>query len=370
MAASFLRSVRASALVLTLLAGAAALGFLAGRETGEPSAVETDTHEDLPPPTVAIEQTDLTAYEAVRGVVSYTGVASLALAEVPAAPRSAAGVVTAVAPKLPLIEAGDLVLEISDRPVFALPGPYPATRSLVREDKGHDVRQLQEALQALGFFDGEIDGVLGSGTRRAVEALYRAAGYDPPKSSRYAPVLPLSEVWYFDSLPTEVIEVHVEEGSLVRPGDSILDYTNGELQIAAQVGPSAADRVELGSVVEVGPNAEQATVESVSLTVGTGDAEETPKHSLVAALPEDTALLPGNTAVVRMPIASVEGALVVPASALFESAGGTAVELLDGESRTEVAVKLLLESSGYAAIEALSQDLSAGDQVIIAPGLG
>lgn len=77
------------------------------------------------------------------------------------------------------VHEGQVVVEISGRPVFVIEGDVPAYRSIEPGDDGTDVRILQEALQRLGFYDGEIDGDYSSGTWQAVAAMYEAAGYEP-----------------------------------------------------------------------------------------------------------------------------------------------------------------------------------------------
>jgi peptidoglycan hydrolase-like protein with peptidoglycan-binding domain len=44
---------------------------------------------------------------------------------------------------------------------------------------GSAIERLQERLQTLGFYDGEIDGIFGAQTQAAVEAAQRNFGLDP-----------------------------------------------------------------------------------------------------------------------------------------------------------------------------------------------
>lgn len=93
--------------------------------------------------------------------------------------------VRAVVTKLPvstgeLLVAGRVLVEISGRPVFALPGGLPAYRDLKPGAAGPDVLQLQQALRGLGFRTGnDKDGTFGAGTGAALTALYTAHGYTP-----------------------------------------------------------------------------------------------------------------------------------------------------------------------------------------------
>ncbi|WP_055586313.1 efflux RND transporter periplasmic adaptor subunit [Peterkaempfera griseoplana] len=79
-----------------------------------------------------------------------------------------------------LVAAGRVLVEISGRPVFALPGGLPAYRDLKPGAHGRDVSQLQKALRGLGFATGgDKDATFGAGTAAALAALYSSRGYTP-----------------------------------------------------------------------------------------------------------------------------------------------------------------------------------------------
>ena len=68
------------------------------------------------------------------------------------------GTVTRLAEEGAVIEPGDVLMEINGEPVVVLYGELPAYRTLVRTMEGNDVRQLQEALVALGYDpDGNME---------------------------------------------------------------------------------------------------------------------------------------------------------------------------------------------------------------------
>lgn len=73
--------------------------------------------------------------------------------------------------------AGQVVVEVSGRPVFVLPGDVPVYRTLRPGMSGADVVQLQTALSGLGFVP-DSDGVFGAGTKQAVTDFYAAAGFE------------------------------------------------------------------------------------------------------------------------------------------------------------------------------------------------
>lgn len=78
---------------------------------------------------------------------------------------------------------GDLLLEISERPVFILEGEFPSTGTIRagRGTEGRDILQLEVALSDLGFFNEIADQEFDDVTRDAIAALYEDKGYEPPE---------------------------------------------------------------------------------------------------------------------------------------------------------------------------------------------
>ncbi|MEU9062484.1 peptidoglycan-binding protein [Streptomyces sp. NPDC048430] len=130
--------------------------------------------------TSPVEHRVLTSSVIVRGQV-------VAGQSVDVAPQVAGGEDGAapVVTKLPVkqgdrLKAGQVLLEVSGRPVFALPGRIPVYRDLKPGAEGDDVKQLQEALQDLGHgTGGDTAGTFGAGTKAALNAFYAGIGYDP-----------------------------------------------------------------------------------------------------------------------------------------------------------------------------------------------
>ncbi|MHA6760852.1 peptidoglycan-binding protein [Streptacidiphilus sp. PAMC 29251] len=78
------------------------------------------------------------------------------------------------------IHSGQVLVEVSGRPVFVLPGSVPSYRDLKPTSTGQDVAQLQKALRGLGHgTGGDASGTFGSGTKAALKAFYASIGYDP-----------------------------------------------------------------------------------------------------------------------------------------------------------------------------------------------
>ncbi|GGS83254.1 MULTISPECIES: peptidoglycan-binding protein [Streptomyces] len=163
-----------------LLTGA---GVALGASIRSPAQVAADA---APPPASVlsdrVERRVLTSSVVVRGTVAAEQVLTVS----PGAGAAAAGgggkpVVTRIA-KQPgaAVQAGEVLVEVSGRPVFALAGALPVYRDLKPGATGKDVGQLQAGLRALGHPTGkDPSGTYGPGTKAAVTRLYTALGYAP-----------------------------------------------------------------------------------------------------------------------------------------------------------------------------------------------
>jgi len=77
------------------------------------------------------------------------------------------------------VAPGDVILEVSGRPVILLAGTVALYRDLEPGDQGQDVVQVQRALAGLGYAV-TADGDYGPETTGAVAALYADRGYEAP----------------------------------------------------------------------------------------------------------------------------------------------------------------------------------------------
>lgn len=141
--------------------------------------------DSAPPPadvlTAPVDKRVLRSSVILRGTV----VAGQSLDVTPVAAGAGDGGTTPTVTKTPL-KAGDAVLagkpliEVSGRPVIALPGALPVYRDLKPGAEGDDVTQLQRALAGLGHGTApDPAGTYGPGTKGAVSKLYASLGYDP-----------------------------------------------------------------------------------------------------------------------------------------------------------------------------------------------
>jgi peptidoglycan hydrolase-like protein with peptidoglycan-binding domain len=86
------------------------------------------------------------------------------------------------------VGSGDLLAQVSGRPIFLLQGRVPAFRDLSPGTSGTDVRQLQKALRTLGYSSApDRLGYFGHGTQGAVSRFYRVSGFVPLTTSDLDP---------------------------------------------------------------------------------------------------------------------------------------------------------------------------------------
>lgn len=309
-----------------------------------------------------------------------------------------AGVVTArPAADGDAIGAGDVVLEVNNEPVFAMPGAFPFFRDISDGDTGRDVEQLQAALQAAGF-DISADGVYGPGTQRAVRAMYEQAGYAAPTldvaeeavpgniaeegasggdataespeeepeepATRATVVAPASAFAVTGSLPATALSVP-PVGAL--SADAAIGFANGDPVVTVSVLEATAALLEPGFSAEMQRGGEPIplTLERIGEPDDEGGVELTFRAvhdgSLADALGEDAVV-----AVTRSVVA--DDALLVPSTAVASRGDARYVlrEIGDGDF-TEVPVREVGTLDGTSAIEPTGGGALAADDLVRIP---
>lgn len=422
---------RALIIVVTGSLALGALGLGAAALIKSPAQVAADT---APPPrdtlTAPVERQVLSRTLVTRGSVVAAQTVDVAAGE-PAGEDTGRAVVTKMKVKSgESVTAGRVMVEISGRPVFALPGALPAYRDLKTGARGEDVAQLQRALTAVGHPTGtDRAGTFGEGTRRAVAALYAAAGYEPvtdgtdsadgrtsgrslPDDKHGSPenekgrhpgngkageptggkpsaaglVVPMSEVVYFKGQSARVDSVMAEVGAAA--DEKLLTLSAGALQVTGEVAPQDREQVRPGHKVRIlaESTGQQAVGEVTSVAAtptvrkgksgqGSGGDEQRGGESYTVRITPDRPL-PADMAnqEVRLTIAAATSGgkvLSVPSSAVSAGADGrttvTVHEKEGGHRRVEVRVGM----SGDGVVEvtpAGGASLTEGEQVVVGVG--
>ena len=178
---------RVVAVTTAVAVATGAAGWLVGARVRSPA----DAAAAHRPPaasliTVAVERRTLTATVTARGTVAYGAPQPVTLTgAVSADDGTAAALVTKAPVAGRTLREGDVLLEVSGRPVFVLRGEVPMYRSLTRGSAGDDVRQVRAALRRLLPGRGvSRTGPLDGAALDAVAAWYDKRGYEATGPSR------------------------------------------------------------------------------------------------------------------------------------------------------------------------------------------
>jgi peptidoglycan hydrolase-like protein with peptidoglycan-binding domain len=292
------------------------------------------------------------------------------------------------------VAAGDVLIEITGRPVLLLPGRLPAYRDLVDGDTGPDVLQLETALAALGYDPGEVDDEYTAATGAAVAALYEARGYRPPtatappppdqpsagQSSADAPAgagsssgagtaaaevtpLPMSEVAYVPTLPRRMDRLPGHVGGTLSSQPALLSGTTPIVTVGLTTADVGDLHAGMRAVVDL-PRGGHVTgrLGSVHRTATGG----TTTIRLPVLAPHAQASLKNANVRVTVPLRASSGkVLVVPVAALSTDAGGIVhVVRVDSDGTSHpVQVRLGLAADGFAQVRPQGGRLEAGDRV-------
>lgn len=158
-------------------------GYVLGQQLESPE----DARSEVAAPeasliAVPVEATALSNDVVVRGDAEFEGAVDLELDS--ALGDGTARVVTGRVPDIDTeVNEGDVIIEVSGRPVFVLGGDLPTFREFKPGLEGDDVLQLETSLARLGFLTVEPDRLYGSATEDAILAMYEEAGYEPRAAS-------------------------------------------------------------------------------------------------------------------------------------------------------------------------------------------
>jgi hypothetical protein len=307
------------------------------------------------------------------------------------------------------LAAGQVLLEVSGRPLFVLKGAVPAYRDLVPGKRGEDVAQLQTALRDSGHPTGnDLSGVFGPGTEQALTSFYRRIGYEVPVTGapvgpaeapvgpagdpqpgeepspaakpqaappRSVPTFPMSEVVFVRSFPAYVEDVRTEVGD--EAGEDLLSLSSGALTVEGSVTPQEKGMIRAGQKVRIYSDTAGrefgGRVESVSLQRATGKdgGEEQGEQKYTVKVTPSRPLpikLNGENVQLTVVAASSRGeVLAVPSSAVSTGADGlTSVTERTGHKERRIPVTVGVSGDGY--VEIVPREgarLEAGARVVV-----
>ena len=309
--------VGGAGLAVALRSGGVGLGAeAAGAADGEPGVSS-----------VAVARRDLVARTDVDGTLGYAGEMRVA--------GQLQGIVTAVPKAGAVVERGQPLYWVDNRPVLLLYGDLPAWRRLAAGmADGPDVRQLEANLVALGHAteaELTVDDKFTAATTAAVKRWQKAAGVEETG------VLEPGQA-VFQPGAFRVADVKAEKGSPAPPGQPVMTGTSTTRVVTVDLDASKQTLVKAGDKVEVKLPDGRVTpgtissVGAVAQSKGEGDSARR-FVAVIVTLDDPAASGSLDQAPVKVGVTSDtrKGVLAVPVNALLALAeGGYGVRLLDG----------------------------------------
>lgn len=346
----------------TLLVATTVLAMLAGVALGRGVRSPAQQTLDVAPPplsrlTAPVGKAPATVPVVARGTVH----AGQQLDVGPVTSSAALSAVTAVPLKAGArVAAGDLLLEVSGRPVFLLGGSFPAYRDLRPGDSGPDVAQLNTGLRTLGLPAPQGDRFTPA-TRAALTSQYRKHGYQPAKDGG----LDRREVVFAPQLPATLAQLTAVLGA---PADkaALLQLRSGQTTVSAHVEPGVARTLRKGAAaaLDLGGKAGPVAAEVSSVQLGASASTTT-----VVVQPSQpvTDLVDGQDVklVLQQPVAAA-GSLQVPVAALYSRTdGSTVVHVVRGGPSRAVVVRPGPAAGGMVTVTPDGDGLAVGDEVVV-----
>jgi membrane fusion protein, multidrug efflux system len=348
--------VRIGRAVITTVAAAAVVGAASAAAIGfggDPA--RTPTSSARPPATAPITRTTLYDRERMDGTLGHGTEKEIA--------GRLNGTVTWLPETGAVVQRGQALYRVDDKPVLLLYGALPAYRELRVGSEGADVRQFETELRALGYTGFTVDDEYTSSTAAAVEKLQEAAGLTETG------VVELGRVVYAAG-PVRVASVSASVGGSAQGG--LLKVSGTSRVVTVELDVSDQRLATKGAAVTVelptGKTAE-GTVTGVATVVkpGQGDNEATTAIEVTVALSDaDQAAISGfdqATVDVTFTAAERRDVLTVPVAALLALAeGGYGVQLVEDGGTRIVRVETGLFSGGRVEIsgDGIAEGMTVG----------
>ena len=275
-----------------------------------------------------------------------------------------------------VVSPGNLIGEVSGRPVFAVPVSVPLYRNLTVGARGADVRALQQLLIDLDYYGVTASGTFDAGTLDALRRHYDYAGYELPYITDGVRGISLREFAFLPSFGGAATRV-ATVGTELDEETPLVTVQISERSIAAIITVAERDAVEVGSDVGVSVDG-AAPVPTTVVRIGefSTDAETgTSGYPISVAIPEGTNVDAASTLRI-VSISQGDPVPAVPVVALRQEGNSTYVLLYSAPDEGEeppptiasgrVDVQVLMQADGWASIEP-DDELPVGKRLVVAP---
>jgi HlyD family secretion protein len=363
-----------AAVALAAVAGAGIAAGITGTRTGGGAGGGGVSDNAYPTSTATVTRQSLSSEIPVTATLGYAGSYTVV--------NQASGILTRLPQIGKVVSEGQVLYEVSGRPVVLFYGATPAYRSLSAGTNnaltGPDVRELNADLVAMGYASSsEIptgSDVFSSWTAAGVEKLQSALGVTANGT------LGLGDIVFLPGA-ARITSVSAALGATVPAGQAVMSATSTarmvtvDLDSAQQSEVAAGDHVTItlpdnsvtpGVVTSVGKVATSASPSAAS--PGSSGAA-TITVLVTPADPAATGTWDQAPVTVDITTASVHDALVVPVDALLAlSGGGYAVEVVGTNGVHHlVSVTLGIFDDADGLVQVSGHELSAGTPVVV-PG--
>jgi peptidoglycan hydrolase-like protein with peptidoglycan-binding domain len=343
------RAVIGVAVVLVgATAAVAAVGLDWSRETDE-------TARDRLPATAPVTRQTLVETKSESGELSYDAPVTVS--------ARATGTLTGVAGVGTVIQRGQALFRIDDKPVILLIGTLPAYRALSSGTEGADVKQFETNLAALGYDGFTVDEEYTGSTASAVREWQEDLGIDETG------VVDLGRV-VFAAAALRVDAQSASVGAAVQASTAVLSCTGTARVATVELDIGDARLAPVGAAVEVSlPNGKKSAGKVVAAETvvddseGAGDSETTLK--VTVSIEDQTAPATFDRAAVTIAFTASkrENVLTIPVAALLALAeGGYGVEIVEGASSRVMAVETGLFAGGRVEVsgDGLTEGMTVG----------
>ncbi|WP_402839804.1 peptidoglycan-binding protein [Microbacterium sp. GXS0129] len=265
-----------------------------------------------------------------------------------------------------VVTPGQVLYRVNNVPVLMMRGALPAWRDFTSGmEDGPDVRQLEQNLADLGFFDGTIDDEFTWATSQAIRAWQKANGLEE------SGVIPRGGIVFSDS-DVRVGDEKASIGTEVTPGAPLYTASSSTPIVSANVPVADREQLAVGGAVTIGlPDGvtaagKIATVDSPreKKDESTGSTKLVIPITVTADDPAAIASLVPLSAQLTLAHHSEDSVLQVPVAALVSLGDGAfGVEVEKNTKITRVPVEVGRYSGGY--VEITGGGLKAGDDVVV-----
>lgn len=366
------------AVVLAVTGGGYAVVAQAGTDGGSGGSgggSQQDRADGLPGATQPVTRGDLSSGFKADGTLGFAKERKLNAVGAGAGGAGSA-TLTWVAPSGSSVERDGKLYEVNGKPVRLMYGTTPMYRSLKSGDKGEDVKQLKQNLQALGFGTGldTSDGTFTAGTATAVKRWQKS--HKVKETGEVA-----KDEIAFASGPQRIQKNDMAVGDEAAAGKPVMTLTGTERMVRLQLDVAKAGKVKTGDPVTVslpGGGTVQGKISSIGATAngddpssggggggGGGGGDQKPKVNVEIALdnpaqatgPDQSPVSVSLTGEVR------KGVLSVPVNSLLALAeGGFGVQVVEDGKVREVKVELGMFGKGRVEVkgDALKEGMLVG----------